>query len=251
VNTTGCPGDFIQFNDSSSNATSWSWTFNGGFPSTSALQNPIVSFTPGTHSVTLTASGPGGTDSFTRTNYITIDSRPVASLSTNDTLLTLPGAIATFVNSSTNATSYEWSFGDGTSSSSASPSHMYTVAGTYTVTLVAINGACANDTMIYSTPIVVQAPNGIQSYGAQGASIYPNPFMGSFDITLDINETSQLSINMKDVLGKMVCIVKEQTVDAGKKTYHVDPSAYELAKGVYFIEIKDNNSTRYLRAISY
>lgn len=47
---------------------------------------------------------------------------------------------ATFMNASTNATSYLWDFGDGNTSTDENPSHTYTVPGTYTVTLTAMNG---------------------------------------------------------------------------------------------------------------
>jgi PKD repeat protein len=249
VNVNGCPGDFIQFNDSSSNATAWTWTFNGGFPTTSTLQNPIVSFTPGTHSISLTVTGPGGTDSLTRTNYITIGSIPVASFGTNDTVITLPSAIATFTNTSGNATSYEWNFGDGTTSASPNPSHMYTVAGTYTVTLVAMNGTCPNDTMTYA-PIIVQAPNGISELNTASISTYPNPFSSSFDLMIDVKKSTELMVIMRDVLGKSVYLLNNENLSAGTRTIHVTPSEYQLASGVYMIEIKDNNTSRYLKVIS-
>lgn len=44
-----------------------------------------------------------------------------------------------FSNYSTDATSYEWDFGDGTSTTEVSPVHTYNNAGIYTVTLTAIN----------------------------------------------------------------------------------------------------------------
>lgn len=58
-----CTGQSVQFTDASLNEpTAWSWTFEGGTPSTSDLAAPLVTFaTPGDHAVTLTASNSNGT----------------------------------------------------------------------------------------------------------------------------------------------------------------------------------------------
>ena len=45
----------------------------------------------------------------------------------------------TFTNYSQNATSYEWDFGDGETSTESDPTHVYSAAGTYDVVLVAKN----------------------------------------------------------------------------------------------------------------
>lgn len=65
---------------------------------------------------------------------------PVASFSASALSGTAPVSVG-FSNSSTNATSYSWSFGDGTSSTDASPTHTFTAAGSYNVTLVASDGS--------------------------------------------------------------------------------------------------------------
>lgn len=63
----------VQFTDQSTGTIStWAWDFqNDGIPDSSA-QNPSFTFTtPGTYSVRLTVSGPGGIDSELKVNYIT------------------------------------------------------------------------------------------------------------------------------------------------------------------------------------
>lgn len=49
-----------------------------------------------------------------------------------------------FTNTSENADTYLWSFGDGETSTEKSPTHVYDEAGSYTVTLIAYNEAGAN-----------------------------------------------------------------------------------------------------------
>jgi PKD repeat protein len=73
--TSICSGQSVNYSDSSTGATSWSWSFPGGTPSSSTLPNPTVTYnSAGTYSVTLTASGPGGSDSEVKSNYITVGS---------------------------------------------------------------------------------------------------------------------------------------------------------------------------------
>lgn len=69
-----CPGTTVQFTDASSNTpTSWSWTFPGGSPATSTVQNPAVTYSiPGTYPVTLTVSNASGTDVEVQNSYITV-----------------------------------------------------------------------------------------------------------------------------------------------------------------------------------
>ncbi len=69
-----------------------------------------------------------------------VSSCVVASFSASALSGTAPLNVG-FTNSSTNATSYTWSFGDGTSSTAYSPTHTFTTPGSYTVTLVASNGS--------------------------------------------------------------------------------------------------------------
>ncbi|MFZ1322756.1 MAG: T9SS type A sorting domain-containing protein [Ignavibacteria bacterium] len=72
-------GQSINFTDISNNSpTGWSWTFPGGTPSSSNVQNPsgIVYNSSGQFSVSLQASNSFGNNSITKTNYITVIENP-------------------------------------------------------------------------------------------------------------------------------------------------------------------------------
>ena len=73
-NTTVEAGATVNFTDQSTMMpTSWSWTFDGGTPATSTQQNPSVVYeTPGTYSVSLTVTNAQGSDTETKTGYITV-----------------------------------------------------------------------------------------------------------------------------------------------------------------------------------
>ena len=64
----------VQFFDLSTNdPTSWNWTFEGGTPSTSAIQNPVITYsTPGTYAVSLTAANSTGNNTKAKDDYIIV-----------------------------------------------------------------------------------------------------------------------------------------------------------------------------------
>jgi PKD repeat protein len=135
-------GAIVSFTDQSTNIpTSWAWTFTGGNPASSSAQNPSVQYDlAGSYSVSLTATNDGGSDSETKSNYITVMPLPVADFTANVTTVD-EGQSVQFTDLSTDATSWSWSFSGGTPSSSTSqnPSVTYNTAGTYAVTLTATN----------------------------------------------------------------------------------------------------------------
>ncbi len=69
-------GESIQFTDlSSNNPTSWAWTFEGGTPSGSSDQHPVIMYEePGTYDVMLVVQNEWGSDSKTIEDFITVDS---------------------------------------------------------------------------------------------------------------------------------------------------------------------------------
>lgn len=77
--TSGIAPVNVQFTDTSSCATSWSWDFGDG--ATSTQQSPSHNYTqPGVYTVSLTASGPGGSDNETKVDHITVAAPPVNTL---------------------------------------------------------------------------------------------------------------------------------------------------------------------------
>ncbi|MBZ0203148.1 MAG: T9SS type A sorting domain-containing protein [Ignavibacteria bacterium] len=67
-------GNQVHFSDISAGIpTGWQWTFTGGTPANSTVQNPVISYsTPGLYTVKLRISNTFGSDSLTRTSYIRV-----------------------------------------------------------------------------------------------------------------------------------------------------------------------------------
>jgi gliding motility-associated-like protein len=137
--TAGCAPVVVSFQDlSSGNPTSWQWNFGNG--NTSTLQNPSTTyFSPGTYTVTLTAANASGTNTLTRTAYITVFAKPSVNFTADDSTGCAPFAVR-FTDLSTAApgttnTSWQWDFGNGTGASVQNPQTSFTSPGNYTVSL--------------------------------------------------------------------------------------------------------------------
>jgi len=128
----------VTFISSSTFTSTNRWDFNndGNFDET-GTQVTYTYNNPGTFSVKLESTGPGGTDTLTRENYITVNSTPPSiSFSGNPTSGTKDLRVQ-FFNNSQNYSSLVWNFGDGNSSSEENPYHIYTSTGSYDVSLTA------------------------------------------------------------------------------------------------------------------
>ena len=142
-------------NSSTGSITSYAWDFGDG--ATSTLANPSHSYAAaGVYTVKLTVTGPGGSNTQTRSNYLTVTtpSAPVAQFTGSPTSGVAPLAVS-FANSSTGSiTSYAWDFGDGATSTLANPSHSYAAAGVYTVKLT-VTGPGGSNTQTRSNYLTV------------------------------------------------------------------------------------------------
>jgi PKD repeat protein len=69
-------GETIHFTDLTTNTpTNWAWTFEGGTPSSSSLQNPVITYMdPGIYDVKLIVQNQNGSDTKIVQDYITVDS---------------------------------------------------------------------------------------------------------------------------------------------------------------------------------
>ena len=126
----------VNFTDTSTgDITSWSWDFGDG--SNGVGQIAMKSYAkPGVYTVSLTVSGPGGSDTVTKTDLITVKAAPpVAGFSANERSGSPPLEVSFSDKSTGEVSGWLWDFGDGASSTSRNPSHSYTAAGSYTVKL--------------------------------------------------------------------------------------------------------------------
>jgi PKD repeat protein len=218
--TTGCADYTINFTDNStSNPTAWNWSFPGGTPATSTLQNPTVTYTQrGIYSVSLTSSNSFGSSTASMEDLVTINDVPELTASFTENLLSVQ------FNSTANfADNIAWNFGDGNTSTLASPTHTYAAAGNYTATVTATNvcgsvsqefnlnvdllpsanitanvtAICEGETVTYSnnSSSNITEWNWIFPGGTPATSTQPNPTVtystaGSYGATLSVSNAA-------------------------------------------------------------
>jgi PKD repeat protein len=171
--TVGCAPFTVQYNNTSSgNTAGLTWTFPGGTPATSTVANPVVVYNaPGTYSASLTANNAVGADIYTQIDLISVGTVPSVNFEwTNN-----GNGNITLVNNTQNALSYQWDFGDGTTSTEATPNHTYSTDGTYTVTLTATN-ACGSTVATESISISTPPTAGFTTSANQGCAPFTVQF---------------------------------------------------------------------------
>ena len=145
----------ISFSDDTGNQiVSQTWDFGDG--SSSTLESPDKAFAvSGTYEVTLNiATDNGCTNSFSK--EVTVVDAPTASFAFADVCF---GETVSFTDNSTvsGTTSYLWDFGDGNTSVATNPSHTYSSAGVYDVTLT-LDNSCestfTDEVEVFTNPTI-------------------------------------------------------------------------------------------------
>ena len=188
--TTINAGGSVQFTDqSTNNPTSWLWNF--GDNTTSTNRNPSHTYSiAGSYSVSLTATNNYGSNNKTASNYITVNplgSTPVSNFTADRTTINAGGSVQFTDQSTNNPTSWLWNFGDNTTSTNRNPSHTYSIAGSYSVSLTATNNYGSNNKTASNYITVGQVPNN------NGIVFNPNRTYGNVsDVEGNVYKTIQI-----------------------------------------------------------
>jgi PKD repeat protein len=150
----------VNFTNTSSGGTSYLWNFGDG--TTSTLASPSHTFSnTGAYNVCLVTINACGTNQKCSTVNVT------CAVPTALYTRTITGQTVTFSNSSSNAASVIWYFGDGQTSTQYNTSHQYTSAGSYNVKLKVING-CGADSLTYLIDVNCSRPDPAFNYYSDG-----------------------------------------------------------------------------------
>ena len=188
--TSGTAPLALNFTSTSTGSISaYAWTFGDG--GTGTAQNPAhVYSAAGVYSVSLTVTGSGGSNTKTNTNYVTVSAPPpVAAFSGSPTSGTTPLTVNFTSTPTGSVSSYAWTFGDGGTSTVQNPSHVYSTAGVYTVSLT-VTGSGISNTKTNTGYVTVSAPP-----AAPVAAFSASPISGTTPLTVNFTNASTGSIS--------------------------------------------------------
>jgi len=128
--------------------------------------------------------------------FISIDALPNASFTTVSNATNV-----SFTNTSANATSYAWDFGDATYSSEQNPTHSYLIEGHYVAQLIAFN-ECSSDTTTQDFTLIGGAIS--QNIDPVSFSVFPNPTNNSVTVKSIGQSSSNNSYSISNNIGQIV-----------------------------------------------
>ena len=138
-----------------------------------------------------------------------------------------------FTSLATNATSWNWNFGDATTSTQTNPSHTYLSGGTYNVTLTVDNAyGCGPDSIIKVVDVVTGISN--KNSNSDFVNIYPNPNNGQFNILLNSNKAETIIVNVYNIEGQKVI---SKNINKIEGEYNYTFNANSLAGGIYNLQL--------------
>ena len=219
--------------------TDYKWNFGtSSVPSNATGPGPhaVKYNTPGLKTIRLIAENTFGKDTTTQT--LAVLGFPVPNFSAGAQDLTV-----TFTNTSTNALSYVWNFGDGQATSTEpNPTHTYAAPGTYLVKLSATNQCKTVDkTLSFSFT------SGVQDLQDQiGVRLLPNPTEGDFQVELQSRISADLRLRLLDAQGRLVKTA-DLAIKPGLTT--VPFVQLQLAKGVYQLTIQSDTGLQTLSVV--
>jgi len=216
-NGTICAGQNFSINPNGANT----YTIQGG----NAVVSPTINTTYtviGTNTLTGCVSQAFGTSS------LTVNPNPILSISGNTIICV--GETSTLIVSGGNT--YQWSTGAISNSITINQSpNIYN----YTVTSTGTNSCIS----IATIQVIINTCTGIEKIKAEGVSIYPNPNNGEF--TIELIKINNSKITITNVLGQIIKTQKAELIN------QINLNLFE--KGIYFINVSDNNQSVYKGSI--
>jgi len=218
--TTGNTPLAVAFTDRSTGyPTSWNWNFGDG--KASSEQNPVhMYWSSGDYTVTLTASNEFGTSDTSKAYFIHVIPSLKAKFVADPNVGIVP-LLVKFTDFSTgNPESWNWDFGDGSTSTQPNPVHAYSTPGAFHVNLTVTRGMNSDTT----TQTIVAGGVPATDFVADRTTVSVNAQVNFMDKTL--NSPTSWSWDFGD----------------GVTATEQNPSHTYLVKGIYTVTLTATNN---------
>ena len=196
-----------------------------------------------THQYKVTATAPGCAPVTTSGLTVTVKSLPLAAFNFSSSELTV-----TFMDSSTGATNYLWSFGDGGTDSVPSPVYTYSAEGEYTVGLEVSND-CGSDSVLKLVTVKSTKTENLLKQGNDGFVLYPVPASDKLIIQSEKPETIE-EITLFNIHGKKEKTVRVNSLVNNNSRKNIEVSLTGIPAGSYIIRIKSKDGSEWKRLVA-
>lgn len=261
----------VNFADLSTNApSSWAWNFGDGNSSTE--QNPTNIFaSPGVYTVSLTVSNDFGSDTQTKTNYITVtqptqttlhvsgivvtrsgrktqSARATVSVVDNDGLPVEGVTVSGYFNAPDNSIETGVTEADGSTIISSGKTKTPPIDWCFTVVDLQLTGAVYDvDANVITTGCETTNPAAASMEVSQAFDLTqnsPNPFNPATTISFTLAEPGFTTLEIYNMVGQRIDVLTSKYLESGSYSYNWDGSA--VASGIYLyrLTVNDVSETR-------
>ena len=246
-----CSSASIDFTDlSNGSITSWNWTFEGGDPATSTIQNPTVTYNEaGIYDVVLIISDGTNYDTITKSNYIAVfeypqipampggDEQVCTNITENSDYVTAGGLYID---------SFVWELLPAEAGTISGSGSIGTVEwtpsweGTATIKVKGVNNNCGEGEFSDSLTVFCEVCTGIHSVTTvSDIVIYPNPTNGELFIKSN-REYNNLSVSVINPLNQLV--YEKQLDFSDQPLLKINLSGQ--SRGIYYLRLKSDEGER-------
>ena len=165
-----------------------------------------------------------------------------ASFTSNgNSYCSVPASVA-FTNTSNNASSYVWDFGDGTTDTTTSPTHVYTTAGTYTVRLIANGASACGGADTITMPNLITVTNGGGPISAACAPTTVSYCCGNGIINFQLNTINATSNNASEGYQDFTCAQSTSVTYGSNYPYSINLGGTISQSYKIYVDLNNNGS---------